>query len=300
VTGRTSLLGALAGAAACVGLAAGVLYARDAAYPLERSSERLLYLTSGKTASRLMLSFDAIAADLYWIRAIQHYGRDARSLRTTDRFALLQPLLELTTSLDPYFTIAYRFGAIFLSEPPPDGPNRPDFGVALLEKGLVRNPTRWQFAMDAGFVHYWYTGDARAAAEWFEKAGAIPRAPGWLRALAASTLIQGGDRAGARQLLTELLKSEEEYIRNAATRALAQVQVLDDLDYLDGAVDRYRQVAKANPSSWDDLGRAGLIRALPRDPTGLPYLLDAATGRVDISPKSTLSPLPKMLQRKGR
>jgi tetratricopeptide (TPR) repeat protein len=290
----------LLGTAVGLALAAGILDARDSAYPLEKPSERLLYLTSGQTANRLMLSFDAVAADVYWIRAIQHYGRDRRSLRTSDRFELLQPLLELTTSLDPYFTIAYRFGAIFLSQPAPDGPNRPDLGVALLEKGLVRNPGRWQFAMDAGFVHYWYTGDARAAADWFERAAAIPRAPGWLKPLAASTLIQGGDRDRARQLLDELQKSEDEYIRNAAIRAKAQVRVLDELDYLDAAVQQYRQVTKTNPSSWQDLGRARLIRALPQDPTGVPYVLDPATGRVDLAPASTLAPLPKMLQRKGQ
>ena len=32
----------------------------------------------------------------------------------------------MATGLDPYFNIAYRFGAIFLSESKPDGPGRPD------------------------------------------------------------------------------------------------------------------------------------------------------------------------------
>lgn len=297
---RTTSIVAVLGTAAGLGLAASVLYARDVAYPLEPPTERLLYLTSGNTADRLVLSFDALAADVYWIRAIQHYGRDARSLRTTDRFALLHPLLDLTTTLDPYFTIAYRFGAIFLAMPPPDGSNRPDQAIALLEKGLERNPARWQFAMDIGFVHYWWTGDGHAAAAAFERAAALPKAPSWLRPLAAVTLTQGGDRAGARQLLLELATSEEEYIRNAATRGLAQLQALDDLDQLEAAVERYRRVHQAPPSSWADLNRAGILQGLPADPTREPYVLDPATGGVDLSPKSALAPLPKTLPRKGR
>ena len=50
------------------------------------------------------------------------------------------PLLDLTTTLDPYFSIAYRFGAIFLSEASPGGPGRPDQAVALLAEGR-RRPT---------------------------------------------------------------------------------------------------------------------------------------------------------------
>ena len=40
--------------------------------------ERLLYVRSGEAAKRIALAFDALAADVYWIRAIQHYGGDRR------------------------------------------------------------------------------------------------------------------------------------------------------------------------------------------------------------------------------
>ena len=40
-------------------------------------------------------------------------------------FDLLYPLLDLVTSLDPHFKVAYRFGAIFLTEAYPSGPAGP-------------------------------------------------------------------------------------------------------------------------------------------------------------------------------
>ncbi len=42
----------------------------------------MLYLRSPDAAQRLTLGYDALAADLYWIRAIQHYGGTKLSTAT--------------------------------------------------------------------------------------------------------------------------------------------------------------------------------------------------------------------------
>src|SRR6185436_234316 len=162
MTGRIRLAATIVGLGLGLGAAAAVLHAREVRYPAPPPTERLLYLRSGGVARRVMLSFDGLAADVYWIGAIQHYGRDASGKQATDtnRFELLEPLLDLTTTLDPHFNIAYRFGAIFLALPQGSGkgsgPGRPDLAIKLLEKGLANNPTRWNYAYDAGFVHYFY------------------------------------------------------------------------------------------------------------------------------------------------
>ena len=102
--------------------ASTVLAARDDRYPQPLSVERVLYLKSGRVAHVLAMGFDSVAADIYWIRTVQHYGGDRLWRPATGAFELLQPLLDLTTTLDPHFTLAYRFGAIFLSESAPGGP----------------------------------------------------------------------------------------------------------------------------------------------------------------------------------
>ena len=129
---------------------------------------------------------DALAADVYWIRALQHYGGDRLSKTRERKYEQLYPLLDLTTSLDPYFTIAYRFGAIFLSEAYPGGPGRPDQAIALLRKGIEAQPTKWQYYHDIAFVHYWQLQDMGGAARWFRMAAAQPGAPNWLEPVAAS------------------------------------------------------------------------------------------------------------------
>ena len=272
-------------------LSALTLHARDERYTLPGTSEHLMYLRSDRAASRVMLSFKAIAADVYWIRAIQHYGRERKE---GGRFDLLQPLLDLTTTLDPRFNIAYRFGAIFLSMDPPNGPGRADQAIALLKKGLDANPARWQYAHDIGFIYYWYTTDKDSAAQWFEQAARMPGAPSWIRPLAATTLVEGGNRAGARAMLFELRNSEEKYVRDAAERSLSQLTALDDLDALNLLLAQYAARHDGTyPASLIELMHASGYPQLPLDPARVPYAYDPASHTVSVSPQSPLNPMPK-------
>lgn len=286
-----TIVGSLAG----IGLAAGVLHARQTDYPLQPQTERFLYLQSGKAARRVFLTFDALAADVYWMRAIQHYGRDRKRPDDGHRFELLQPLLDVTTTLDPQFNIAYRFGAIFLALESPNGPHRPDQAIALLEKGLRQNPGRWQYAFDIAFVHYWNTNEFGQAADWFDRAAAMPGAPEWLKPMAAMARLQGGDRQHASQLLNELLKSEESWIRQAARRGLDQIEAMKMIDALQAAVEDYHAKRGEYPETLPDLIRVGYPPA-PPDPTGVPFEYDAKHHLVIVSQKSTLNPLPTTIK----
>src|SRR5689334_21081204 len=107
--------------AAVVGLQAN----RDRRYRPAETQRQILYVRSPAVMTRLALSYDAALADLYWIRTIQYYGGTRLSPDPNKHYELLYPLLDLTTSLDPHFSIAYRFGAFFLSEQAPGGAGRP-------------------------------------------------------------------------------------------------------------------------------------------------------------------------------
>ena len=76
---------------------------------------------SGETLKRLALSHDALLADLSWIRAVQSFGRARLDGGADKSYEQLYALLDITTTLDPQFNIAYRVGAIFLAEPRPNG-----------------------------------------------------------------------------------------------------------------------------------------------------------------------------------
>jgi hypothetical protein len=260
---------------------------RDRA-PLAQSDEATVYL-SQRTAGRVVFTHRLLAADLYWIRAVQYFGGQTRTARArqTERFApppmlaaerpvsfdLLYPLLDITTTLDPRFNIAYRFGAIFLSEAYPAGPGRPDLAVALLEKGVKASPERWEYWQDIGFVYYWNVHDYANASKAFHRGADVAGAPWWMRSLAASMLARGGDRNTSRLLWRQLYETaNNEFARQAALNKLQQLKAIDDIEQLQAALER------------------GALRGLPRDPAGVPYILNDA--RVDVSRESPLFPLP--------
>jgi tetratricopeptide (TPR) repeat protein len=291
---RARDLAFFAAAAAAFAAAVVLQIARDRFFPRDmRQVEQILYVRSGSALKRMTLSFDALAADVYWIRAIQHYGGDRLSgPQAQTKYQLLYPLLDLTTTLDPYFNIAYRFGAIFLSEAYPGGPGRPDQSVALLRKAIVAMPSRWQYYHDIGFVYYWRFRDYHDAALWFQRAAEKPNAPIWLKPLAAAMLSHGEDRAAARFLWQQIAQSEEPWLRRNAERALRQLQALDQIDQLNAVVGRYPP-SSGEPRSWEDLVRRRVLVRVPYDPTGTPYEIDPATGRVSVSARSPLFPMPQ-------
>jgi len=266
---------------------------RDRVYGEPAPGDSVLYIRSGEAMRRLSLSFTPLVADIYWIRAVQYFGGARLSTSASRSYDLLYPLLDITTSLDPRFVIAYRFGSIFLAEGYPGGPGRPDLAIALLQKGFQADPTRWRYLQDIGFVYYWWLGDYRAAAEWFQKAGDVPGAPWWLRSLAAVTLAQGGDRRSSRALWQSLRESaDNEWLRNNASLRLSQLDALDAIDQLGAVVGAFRARTGQNPPSWDALVRARMLASTPLDPAGRPYVLDPVSGAITLGADSPLNPLP--------
>ena len=286
----------IAAAIALLAVAIGIQVVRDRRYP--ESSEGLdpfLYVQSGPMVTRIALSYTAMTADLDWIRAVQHYGGDHLSNRAK-KYDLLYPLLDRATTLDPRFTVAYRFGAIFLAEPYPGGAGRPDLAIALLEKGIAAQPDKWEYYQDIGFVYYWQLHDYKTAAGWFQRGGSVPGGPWWLRTMAAVTLARGGDRATSRELWRQIQQAaDNDFLRDQAQLRLTQLDAMDQIDQLQAVVNRYRAATGRLPDSWLALVRAGklvLRDQAPVDPSGSPYRLNPETGTVTLSPASRLHPLP--------
>jgi hypothetical protein len=272
--------------------AVGLQAMRERGGALPAGPDNLLYVRSPEALRRMSLSYHSVLADIYWIRAVQVYG-DTKLGRTTDRsYGLLYPLLDLTTSLDPYFDVAYQFGALFLAERPPAGPGRPDLAVSLLEKGLRAQPDDWKLYQAIGFVHYWSYQDYGAAADWFSRGSRLTGAPTWMEPLAAVTLAEGGNRRASRLLWQQILQSpSDDWFRKEAERRLMQLDAMDQLDTLNRVVAAFAARQGRAPNGWTELVRAGYVRGTLADPTGAPYRLEG--GVVSLDPKSPLLPLPK-------
>jgi hypothetical protein len=270
----------------------GIQVVRDRGWEPYEPDNPMLWVRSGPLLKRLSLGFDSLVSDVYWIRAVVYYGgkraADGRQLN----YDLLHPLLDLVTTLDPHFRIAYRFGAMFLTEAYPKGPARPDLAVQLLQRGIERDGGRWEYFYDIGFVYYWWLRDYPKAAEWFLKGADQPGAATWLRPLAATTLASGGDRATARQLWTELLNSDMAVMKSQAELRLQQLDAMDAIAALTPILQRFIDREGRIPRSWQELATVERLARVPADPTGTPFFFDPKVGRIDVSKASPLWPLP--------
>ena len=243
----------------------------------------VLYLRTGEEVRRLCPGFEGVMGGIYWLRAVQYYGSQ-RAFSEEKRYDNLGPLIEITNALDPRLELAYRYGALFLAEPWPAGPGKPDEGVRVLERGIRNLPGSWRLRWDLGGLYYFFLKDSRRAADVLIEGSKVPGAPFWLESLAASMLGKGGHRDVAR----EIWKRQYEHAAEDAIRdnALHHIQLLDALDAVDALNEASRRFAERSgrpPRAPSDLVEAGLVGRVPVDPSGLPFAYDAETGRFSIA-----------------
>lgn len=251
-----------------------------------RAQEEVLYLWSGEQVKRLFPGFETLAADVYWLRTVQYFGGE-RLFARDKRFELLMPLVDITTTLDPRLEIAYRYGAVFLSEPSPVGAGRPREGIELLEKGARNLPMSWRLRQDLGFFHYVFLGESREAARILLEAAEIPGAAVWLKMLAGDLLRVGGDRETARRMWQQMYdQAEGGFIRRNAEIRLGILDSLDRADALAAAALEHRRRTGRLPRKLEELRTSGLWRGPLEDGAGTPFGYDEKTGRVFISRSS--------------
>lgn len=250
------------------------------------AERQVLYLRSGDEVRRLCPGFEGLMADVYWLRTVQYYGGQ-RAFATEKHYELLRPLIDITTSLDPRLELAYRYGAIFLSESAPFGAGKPLEGVAVLERGVRALPASWRLRWDLGSLWYFFLGDQRHAAQVLVEASRIEGAPYWLYTLAGSILVKE-DRVVAREIWRRQYETGEETIKENAAYHLQILDALDARDALAALVKTFAAKEGRPPGSLSELVSAGLTPSIPRDPAGVEFGYDPRTGKVQISRASRL------------
>lgn len=250
----------------------------------EATLEDVLYLPSGKTVKRLSLGYSSLLADVYWTRAVQYFG--SRHIKRAQHYDLLYPLLNITTDLDPKLIVAYEYGAVFLSQQPPEGAGQPDKAVSLVEKGIRENPAYWRLYFTLGFVHYMDRNDPQAAQIAFEKGSEIPGALPWMKVMAARMAERSKDINTSMALWQGIFETTyDNTVKDTAQRHLVSLQADRDITELQRRVDLYRQRTGKLPGSWADLINAGLLPGIPITPFKDAYVLKA-DGKVDVQDAS--------------
>jgi tetratricopeptide (TPR) repeat protein len=254
-----------------------------------------LYL-DGKTARRISLGFNGLAADWYWMRSLQYVGR--KIINDNDvpidnlgllNLKLLAPLLDTATTLDPEFQDPYEYAAIVL---PAINVNE---AIRITKKGIDANPNAWRLYHHLGYI-YWQQHDYQAASEIYGRGAQIEGAPPWMEAMKAKMAADGGSRSTAREIYTRMYEqSADEKVRDMARKRLLQLDSLDQRDGLRKLFAAYQARTGKCPSSWKEI--EPVFRALriavdasgaPLDPSGMPYVLRAGVCEVELDPKSEI------------
>lgn len=259
----------------------------DAAFEKMGPEPDVSSVWTGPVVRAFSLGFREFLADIYWLRAVQYYGRQ-KLMSAPTGYADLRPLLETAAELDPRFEIVYRYGAVFLSEALPVGAGQPEAGVAFLKKGADRNPTNWRLRQDEGLFIFFYLDDAARGSQVLLQAAEIPGAAPWLKPLAAQVLAQGGALEASLQMWTIIREQSEPGVLR--DNAEAQLKVLRNrlvARALKERIAEYQERTGDRTSTLEELRARGVIGST-KDLAGVPFDFNPADGSVSVSKNSPL------------
>ena len=243
-------------------------------------------LRSGKLVKVMSLEYAPLLADIYWTRVVQYYGN--KRVRGQTNLDLLWPLLDITTTLDPNLLIAYRFGAMFLSQAAPSGAGRPDLAVQLIERGIQANPEYWRLYEDLGFVYYFDLKDYQKASAAFLEGSKKPNAQLWMKVMAARVAAEGESFETSMFLWKDIYDSTvDPSVKKNALQHLQLLKAKEDCKQIDALAGEYARRFGKRPARMNDLVQAGLIRGIPGDPLGFAYVF-GEDGKAELNLDSPL------------
>jgi tetratricopeptide (TPR) repeat protein len=239
--------------------------ARRLAVPDERPYDVEL-VPSAQVLRVASLGHPTLAANLYWLRAVQYVGEPRANERGWDR---LFPLVNLVTELDPAHGYAYQVAGTLLGTV-----GHVEESNRILEKGMREVPTRYILPFLRAFNAFYYEGDYAKAGEFIEVAARVPGAPPRLRDHVLAMYVKGRRADAAVAFLLEMRRSatDEESIA-AIDGQLKQAALERDAALLEDAIRRYRETRFFGPYAVGQLALEGVVPAIPPDPYGGAWVL---------------------------
>lgn len=255
-----------------VGAAVGVLAIVERQRPAMARAAELTYLPKGEYLKVAVLGYRQIAADLIWLKAVQHLGERKQ---TAEGYLWAYRAVDVLTDLDPQFTMAYQAAGTILGV----WAGRVQESIAILTKGMRHNPEVWQLPFLVGYDYFYELCDTASAAPYLQVASQLPGAPGYLPKLAARMTVESGDPDAALEFLKRLYDQvEDERLREPLTQRMKEVIAERDIRFLEEGVRRYKARYGRLPARLEDLVTKGIIAEIPAEPLGGVYDLNHSNG----------------------
>lgn len=254
------------------GGAAAILVVLERARPAATRAAELFYLPQGRYLKVAVLGYRQIAADLIWLKAIQHFGERRQ---TPEGYRWAYHAVDVVTDLDPQFVLAYQVAGTILGV----WANLPHESIAILSKGMAHNPGIWQFPFYLGYDYFYELHDPLAAAKYFRIAAGLPGSPEYLARLAARMTVEAGDPDAALEFLERLYAKLEDdtdsRLREGLAARIREVTAERDIRMLERAVQEFKKRYGRMPATLQDLVARRVLSRLPVEPLGGVYVLNA-------------------------
>jgi len=256
------------------GTAVGVLTMVHRQRPSLVRAEELSYLPKGEYLKLAVLGYRQLAADLIWLKAVQHLGEKHQ---TRAGYLSAYHAVDVLTDVDPTFVFAYQAAGTVLGV----WAGLPRESIALLTKGMRHHPEAWQLPFYVGYDYFYELHDPVMAARYFRMASLLRGAPDYLPKLAARMTVEVGDPQAALEFLQRLYQqTEDEQVRQGLGRRMKEVIAERDIRFLEEGVRRYAARYGKLPVKLEDLVTGGIVLRIPEEPFGGIYELQASEGTV--------------------
>lgn len=251
-----------------------ILLEVDRQRPAAVRAAELSYLPKGEYLKVAVLGYRQLAADLIWIKALQHFGVRKQ---TAEGYRWAYHAVDVLTDLDPKFAFAYQVAGTILSV----SAGQVQESVAILTKGVQHNPEVWELPFFLGYDYFFELHDPVAAAKYFRLASMLPGSPEYLPKLAARMTVEAGDPGAALEFLQRLYQQvQDERLREGLAQRMKEVIAERDIQFLEEAVRRYKARYRTLPRRLEDLVTRGIILSIPEEPLGGVYELRGPEGTV--------------------
>lgn len=238
-------------------------------------SERGVFVTlpSGKTLRILSFGFQNLVADMLFIWSIQFYS----TYYLTNSYNYIEHVFNTITDINPQFEEPYIVGSWIMALEVRDI----KMAMRLLQKGSANMPDKFIFDYECGFYAYKNLKDYALAEKFFARAASKPGAPSHVVRKRAHMVYMEDNLNYAYQLWMDIYKKAKDRLElTVARNHLNQIKFEMDKKFLDQQITRFKQKYKRFPYQLAELKETGLVKEIPRDFYGKPYIYYPEKGTI--------------------
>ena len=242
-----------------------------------KSAKGEAFVPQPQLARFASLGFDALAADYYWLQAIQLVGGAVED--PSQHGSTIGRLIDVVTQLNPHVDHPYRFASIWMSATEEDV----RFANRLMERGIEHHPGDWRNHFYKGFNHFYYLLEYEQAAEELARAAELEGSPPYLRRLVPRLRSQTQGLEVAAAMLGELHRNAPSPESRAEyEKALDEIETERRAQFLDKAREAYEQRHGRDIERVEDLvaGPDPVLRELPPEVHGWEWVVSDRTGEI--------------------